>query len=128
MYLLEVFDELALCNCGVWTDSQELLHFEAKDALPIDKWLWMHPYNRCSVGAKAAENLEFVHKEPSLAVVGGDLANWEPLLSAGGTLGDHALSANNSKSRENAVFWLERPTLLSHVFQAANHAPWALPR
>jgi hypothetical protein len=45
----------------------------------------VHPHSRCIVLAKLPEGLEFVHKKASLAVVGGDLANWELLLSTSGS-------------------------------------------
>jgi hypothetical protein len=40
VYLLKAFEELALANCGVRADSQELLHSEAKGALPVNKRSW----------------------------------------------------------------------------------------
>ena len=46
----------------------------------------MHLNGRCSLRAKVAEDFEFVYNEPSPAVIGGDLANWELLLSASGFL------------------------------------------
>lgn len=86
VYLLKAFEKLALTNCGVRADSQEPLHSEAKDALLINKWFWMYLNGRCSVQAEVAEDFEFVFNEPSLAVIGGDLADWELLLSASGFL------------------------------------------
>jgi hypothetical protein len=46
----------------------------------------MYLDNRCSVRAKVAKDFELIYNEPSLAVIGGDLANWELLLSASGAL------------------------------------------
>ncbi len=37
-------------------------------------------------GSKVAEDVEFVHNEPSLAVIGGGLENSELLFSASGSM------------------------------------------
>lgn len=41
---------------------------------------------RYRVRVKVAEDFEIAYNEPSLVVIGGDLANWELLLPASGSL------------------------------------------